>query len=153
MNRDATATFLAARRETIIADAESILRATQVQHYRTLPAPIRRGRLEALYDRLLDAAASHDLGGVLDYARHLARERFAGGYDLAEIQGAVNALEEATWKQIFAELPPDHFAVALGLVSTILGAAKDTLAREYVSLATHAHAPSLDLRSLFAGIG
>jgi hypothetical protein len=40
----------------------------------------------------------------------------------------------------------------LGLVSTILGAAKDALAREYVSLATHRHAGSLDLRALFAGI-
>jgi hypothetical protein len=39
----------------------------------------------------------------------------------------------------------------LGVVSTILGAGKDALAREYVSLATNAHAPSLDLRALFAG--
>ena len=39
----------------------------------------------------------------------------------------------------------------LGLVSTIHGAAKDALAREYVSLVTHSHVPSLDLRMLFAG--
>jgi hypothetical protein len=39
----------------------------------------------------------------------------------------------------------------LGLVSTILGAAKDALARKYVSLATNTHAPSLDMQALFAG--
>jgi hypothetical protein len=40
----------------------------------------------------------------------------------------------------------------LGLVSTILGAAKDAVARRYVSLAAHTHARSLDLRALFTGI-
>lgn len=35
-------------------------------------------------------------------------------------------------------LDPDQFARALGLVSTVLGAGKDALAREYVSLATSA---------------
>ena len=36
-------------------------------------------------------------------------------------------------------------------MTTILGSGKDALARKYVSLAAGAHAPSLDLRSLFAG--
>jgi hypothetical protein len=36
-------------------------------------------------------------------------------------------------------------------VSTVLGAAKDALGREYVSLASRTHAPSLDLRALFTG--
>jgi hypothetical protein len=33
----------------------------------------------------------------------------------------------------------------------VFGAAKDALGRRYVSLATKAHAPSLNLRALFAG--
>ncbi|MGZ8717058.1 MAG: hypothetical protein ACXWYO_08120, partial [Gaiellaceae bacterium] len=36
-----------------------------------------------------------------------------------------NALEEATWTRVFAELEPAQFAEALGRVCTILGAAKD----------------------------
>jgi len=53
--------------------------------------------------------------------------------------------------RVFAELEPAQFAETLGLVSTILGAAKDALARKYVSLATDTHAPSLDLHALFTG--
>ena len=48
-------------------------------------------------------------------------------------------------------MPPDELARALGLVSTVLGAAKDSLARAYVSLASQTKAPSLDLSALFKG--
>ena len=44
-----------------------------------------------------------------------------------------------------------ELARALGLVSTVLGAAKDSLARAYVSLASQTKAPSLDLSALFKG--
>jgi len=95
--------------------------------------------------------ATHDLTPIVAHAQQIARERFSAGYDLSEVQSAFNALEAATWARVLATLPPDRFARTLGLVSTILGAGKDALARTYVSLATDAHAPSLDLRALFAG--
>jgi len=150
---DATTEFLAERRETIVDEAERALRAAQPRHYGTLDPEVRRERLEALYEQVAVAAATHNLSGALAYARQLAQERFATGYDLSEVQVAINALEETMWKQIFAELPPEAIARTLAIVSTVLGALKDTLAREYVSLATHRHVPSLDLKSLFAGIG
>ena len=67
------------------------------------------------------------------------------------MQTAFNALEEATWARMLAALEASQLAEALGLVTTVLGAGKDALARRYVSLAARAHAPSLDLRRLFAG--
>ena len=100
---------------------------------------------------MLDALRSRNLGPIVASAEQVARERFEAGYDLSEVQTAFNALEEATWSRIFAGLQPTQFAEALGLVGTILGAAKDALARTYVSLATNTHAPSLDLQALFAG--
>jgi hypothetical protein len=48
-------------------------------------------------------------------------------------------------------MPKDRLGQALGLVGTVLGAGKDSLARTYVTLATQTRAPSLDLRALFAG--
>jgi hypothetical protein len=33
----------------------------------------------------------------------------------------------------------------------VVGAGKDALAREYVSMASHRHVPSLDLSALFRG--
>jgi hypothetical protein len=61
----------------------------------------------------------------------------------------MNVLEETLWRRILKKLPPDEFARALGLVSTVFGAGKDALARRYVSLASKAKAPSLDLQKLF----
>ena len=110
-----------------------------------------RERLEALYDHMLGAVQERDLGALLGYAERIAEERFHAGYDLGEVQTAFNALEEATWSRVFAELEPAELAAALGLVSTVLGAAKDALARRYVSLASDGHTPSLDLQALFAG--
>jgi hypothetical protein len=37
------------------------------------------------------------------------------------------------------------------LLTTVLGVGKDALARTYVSLASHEHVSSLDLRALFEG--
>lgn len=144
--------FLGRQRASIVAAAAASLARTHARHYESVGADEVQKRLETLFDRLTEAAAGRDLAGVLAYARGLAEERFNAGYDLAEIQSAFNAVEEATWSAVFSELPPGQFAETLGLVSTILGAAKDALAREYVSLATHAHAPSLDLSALFAGV-
>jgi hypothetical protein len=50
-------------------------------------------------------------------------------------------------------MPAEDQAEALGLVGTVLGCGKDLLARQYVSLATKTHTPSLDLHALFAGAG
>ena len=78
-------------------------------------------------------------------------KRYTAGFDLWEVQTAFNVLEEAIWVRVFKSVPPDALAEALGLVSTVLGAGKDTLARKYVSLASKTKAPSLNLQSLFSG--
>lgn len=146
-----TAEFLTHEHNVIVDAAEAALARMHARHYESAGASEVHRRLEALYDHLLDALRSRDLGPIVAYAEQVAQERFNAGYDLSEVQTAFNALEEATWTRVFAELQPTQFAEALGLVSTILGAAKDALARKYVSLATNTHAPSLDLQALFAG--
>jgi hypothetical protein len=146
-----TAQFLTHEREAIVDSAEAALARMHARHYESAGAREVHQRLEALYDHLLDALRSRDLAPIVAHAEQVAQERFNAGYDLSEVQAAFNTLEEATWSRVFAELQPSQFAEALGLVSTILGAAKDALAREYVSLATHGRAPSLDLQALFAG--
>ena len=147
-----TPDFLAVQRAAIVDAAVAAVVDAHASHYDSAGPDEIRARLDALFDRLVDASATRDLGGVVAYARRLAGERFSAGYDLSEVQTAINALEEAVWGRVFSELQPREFAEALGLVTTTLGAAKDALAREYVSLATRAHAPSLDLRALFAGV-
>ena len=88
---------------------------------------------------------------IVGYAEQVADERFAAGYDLSEVQVAFNALEEATWSCVMRELDSSELAEAIGLISTVLGAGKDALARRYVSRAADTHVTSLDLRTLFGG--
>jgi hypothetical protein len=146
-----TVEFLESERGAIIDAAQAGLSRMPVRHYESAGEPEVSRRLEALFDRLVDALARRDLTTMLEYAQTVAVERFDAGYDLQEVQTAFNALEEATWARALDRLEPAQLAEALGSVSTVLGCGKDALARKYVSLAAQTHAPSLDLRALFTG--
>lgn len=143
--------FLRERRDTIVGAAEEALMRRTDGHYRRAGRTDVHARLETLFDHVADAVARRDVVDLLRYTRTIARERFDDGYDLSEVQLAFNALEEATWTLIFSEVSAGDVAETLGLVTTALGAAKDTLGRTWVELATKKHAPTLDLRALFAG--
>jgi hypothetical protein len=151
--RDASATarFLVAEREAIIGAATEALGRTAARHYVAAGAGVRQQRHEALLDHVIGSLEERDLQAVVAYAERIAQERFESGYDLAEVQAAFNALEEAAWSRVFAVLEPSRFAEAIGLVSTVVGAAKDALARRYVDLASNAQAPALDYGALFRG--
>ena len=143
-----TVGFLIAERTAIVDEALGDLTS---RHYAAAGASEVRRRLESLLDRVLESLDSADVAPIVAYAEEIAGERFDAGYDLSEVQAAFNALEAAIWTRVLAVLPPARFARTLGLVTTILGAGKDAFARTYVSRASGAHAPSLDLRLLFAG--
>jgi hypothetical protein len=144
-------TFLHDRTTAILTEAQVAVERTNLRHYREAGPEHTHQRLRALLVLTTRAAKDRNLGPMIAHADEVARERFSSGYDLWEVQTAFNVLEEAIWSRIIKELPATDFASALGLVSTILGAGKDTLARRYVSLATKTRAPSLDMRSLFTG--
>jgi hypothetical protein len=146
------APFLASEKRLLVEASAAAVRSAAPHYQGTEPEEVR-ARLERLYDEVTGAADSRDLGCIIQYAAELAEERFFAGYDLSEVQVAFNTLEEAIWARIISESRPEQLASALGIVSTILGAAKDALARRYVSLATRTHAPSLDFVSLFTGSG
>ena len=146
-----TVELLERERAAIVAAAGDALARAHARHYDSAGTEETTRRLDALYDRLLEALASHDLRAVTRHAEEVAEERFEAGYDLSEVQTAFNVLEEAIWTRALAVVEPTALAETLGLVTTVLGAGKDALARCYVSLAAGAHAPSLDLRALFGG--
>ena len=146
-----TAAFLEREREPILRSAGESLLRMHPRHYESAGPEAVRERLGTLFDHLVDGVEKRDLGAMIDFAQRIAEERFDAGYDLSEVQVAFNALEEACWSRILAEVDPAQLAEALGLIGTVLGAGKDALARTYVSLAANTRAPSLDLTALFAG--
>jgi hypothetical protein len=142
-----TTTLLESSREEILAEAA--VTVGRAPHYAAAGEAETMARLDVLFDTLVEAVERRDLTDVLLYARRLAAARFAAGYDLAEVQVAINALEEAVWRRIFAADEPDLLGESLRLVSTVLGTAKDVLAQTYVSLASGR--PQVDVGALFAG--
>ena len=152
MNNAEVLLVLTHERASIVAAATAAIRRSRT-HYQAAGSSETRRRLDALYDEVLGAVSGCELDDIVDYARRLADERFTSGYDLSEVQCAINALEEAVWSRLCARLQPNELTVPLGVVSTVLGAAKDALAREYVALASGTHVASLDMHALFAGDG
>ncbi len=137
--------------ERIVAEASEALARSQLAHYAEAGQSAGQERLDHLFQLTVTSIADHNLVPVMDYMAAVANDRFHAGYSIREVQIAINVLEEAIWNDIVANTPPDVLARSLGLVSTVLGAAKDALARAYVSLASQKKAPSLDLSALFAG--
>ena len=135
----------------ILSDAEAAIARARLAHYEKSGAEHTHQRLKALYTLTARAVKEKNLGPMVAHAETIARERFEAGFDLSEVQTAFNVLEEAIWVRVLKNILPNELAEALGLISTVLGAGKDALARTYVSLASKTKAPSLNLQSLFAG--
>ena len=108
-------------------------------------------RLKALFVLTVRAIKDRNLGPMIAHAQTIAQERFASGYDLSEVQTAINVLEETMWMTVLRNMPASDYAEALGMVSTVLGAGKDSLARQYVSLASKTKSISLNLQRMFSG--
>lgn len=142
--------FLEERSQATIDEATGAIARVEAPHYQM--GVETRERFESLLRVLIESLAKKDLGPIVAHAQEIAEQRFDAGFDLSEVQTAFNVLEEITWKRIMGEVEPSEQAEALGLISTALGAGKDALARTYLSRATHAHAPSLDLGRLFEGV-
>lgn len=140
------------RTAVIIDEAAGAMSRAHLRSYEKSGTEHTHQRLKALLVLTTRAVKERNLGPMVAHADSIARERFAAGFDLWEVQTAFNVLEEAIWTHILKELPPTDYAEALGLISTVLGTGKDTLARRYVSLASKTKASSLNLQSLFTGM-
>lgn len=137
--------------DAIVERAAAALQRTGLRHYAEAGPDASRERLRQLYDLVVVSVSTRDLVPMIEHSTRVANERFEDGFDIAEVQAAFHVLEEAIWAQIIETIAPDELAESLGLVGTVLGAGRDTLACTYVSLASHQHVPSLDLSALFRG--
>lgn len=143
---------LVGQRTDVLEEAFAALQRSQPPHYQAAGDEFTLDRLGGLFDLVVAAIRSKGLDTVGAYCEDIAQRRFEAGFGISEVQTAFNTLEEAMWKRVIADVPPEELAEAVGLLSTILGFGKDALARRYVSLASQRHVPTLDLSALFAGI-
>ncbi|MGA9120054.1 MAG: hypothetical protein WB699_11890 [Bacteroidota bacterium] len=136
---------------TILESAMGSMQKVHARHYDQAGTEHVHQRLKALFTLIVRGIKDRNLAPMVAHAESIAVERFGAGYDLWEVQTAFNVLEESIWEHILRELRPPEYAEALGLISTILGAGKDALARKYVSLALKNKTTSFNLQSLFSG--
>lgn len=143
--------LLEKKSDEIITKASKALERVLLKHYKEAGIEKSKQRLKTLYDFTLQCVKIRNLVPIIDYSQKIARERYTSNFDLYEVQAAFNVLEEVIWQQILKALQPSDYAEALVLVSTVLGAGKDSLANTYVSLASKTKVQSSDLTALFKG--
>jgi hypothetical protein len=114
-----------------------------LEHYEAEGSEAVRKRFADLLDRVLTCLETGRAEPIIDWAARVGRERFTGGYDLFEVQTAMNVLEEVLWRSVMSSLGPRDLGNALGMANSILGMAKDKLAREYVSLSLNGQAAAV----------
>jgi hypothetical protein len=143
--------LLVKKSDEIIAKAVRSLQQAPLKHYQGAGIKKNKQRLNRLFNFILECVKSKNVIPMIDHSKKVAEERFASGFDLYEVQVAFNVLEEAIWQQIIKDMQPSDYAGALQLLSTVLGAGKDSLANAYVTLVNNKKASSYDLSALAKG--
>ncbi len=137
--------------EDLVNEAVTELRHARLQHYIADGDEVTRERVTRFIEKAMECFSSRRAEPMVEHAEHIARERHAAGYDLFEVQTAINVIEEALWKRVLSSVEPDELAHALGMVNAIFGMSKDVLARTYVSLATNRETPHQELDEILDG--
>lgn len=143
--------FLERNVTSLVTNACTILERAHCERYRDIGPEGCRQRLQDLMDITLLCLKKRDLLPIINFMEAKADERFTQGFQIREVQIAINSLEESLWSTILTELSAEKQAEAFGFVSTVLGAGKDALARKYVSLASNRQVPAMNLLELFKG--
>jgi hypothetical protein len=135
----------------IINEAFYSLERSHLKHYDTSRADENWQRLAKLFDLTLNGVKNKSLVDMVTYSEKIAKERYDSGFDLHEVHTAYNVLEESIWKAIIKEIDSADLAESLGLISTVLGTGKESLAIAFVSLSGKQRVKSLILSQLFRG--
>jgi hypothetical protein len=143
---------LSSAAKEIVDEAYGELHPSVHPHYHALGEATTRGYLTDLFNLVLNSVRAREAVHLVQHAETIAEERFLAGFDLAEVQAAFNALEQAMWRRIAAaETDSKELLASVGMLSSVLGAAKDAVARVYVNMASHRHAPHLNVDALYGG--
>jgi methylmalonyl-CoA decarboxylase len=132
-----TSAVLAGAEDRVIDEAvvELELRHTSDE---TSSPEMRRRHLRDLFELVVKCVHDGDVEPIIASSHQLAADRFATGFDIREVQGEFNVLEEVLWRHVAVTLTGDQRIETLELLNAVLGAGRDALARTYVALASGA---------------
>lgn len=144
--------LLETQAENIIEEATRRVACARLKHYTAAGEAVMRQRHERLFALVVQVAVTRKVAPLLEWADTIARERYEGAYDLYEVQMAINVLEEVIWQALQRGLDPERFIEAISAISTVLGQAKDAVARSYVRLALEGGPRRRDLDNLWGPV-
>ena len=125
----------------VVDEAVAALERRDQTHRRAASAADRRRYVGDLFGLVAACVRAGGTEPIIASSRQVAADRFAAGFDIAEIQGEFSVLEEVLWRHVGNALAADQRIEAQRLVSTILGAGRDAVARTYVVLASRSGGP------------
>ncbi len=132
---------LADARDRVIGEAPAALsERNQAGGLAASPAE-RHQDMEHLFDLIQRCVHEGHCEPIIGPSQQMAADRFAAGIEIAEIQAMFTVLEDVLWRNLADAVSGDQRLGTLRLVSAILGAGRDALARTYVSLASHPGGP------------
>jgi len=135
----------------IISSASASLTRASLKSYKNTGSTENEKRIQKLYDVVLESIKKNTLIKIIQYAKEIATQRITTGYEIYELHTAFNVLEEVLWQNIRQKLPQMDCVEVLRLVSTTLGAGKESLANTYVAFASKMKAPVINHSVLFEG--
>lgn len=138
-------------REAILDEATETLERRRLPPYEAAGEARNRERMARLHELTVACLRDRSLVPMVEHAEAVARERHDQGFNVGQVNAGFNVFEEVLWRQISETMDPADYPDAFGSVATILGAGKEALAVEYVSLASTRRVGSLDMSELFRG--
>jgi len=132
-----TSAVIAGAEERVVEEAVAELDRRHTSDQASSPE-MRRRHLRDLFELVVKCLRDGVVEPIIASSQQLAADRFAVGFDISEVQGEFNVLEEVLWREVAASLSGDQRIEALELLNAILGAGRDALARTYVALAAGA---------------
>ncbi|MFI5211978.1 MAG: hypothetical protein ACHQIH_03775 [Ignavibacteria bacterium] len=120
--------------DRILLDSTTCLVRAHLPHYKQLSGEVIRFRLLKLFQALVKSIEVNSCDAMVTFMDKVSDERFEVGFELNEVQTAINILEESLWKMISEFVDDDKKTNAMKQVSCLLGKAKEELANEYAML-------------------
>ena len=133
-----TSAVLASAGDRVVGQAVAALERCHQTHYQLSSPEESRRYMRNLFELVVQCMREGDAGPIIASCQEIAADRFEAGFDIVEIVGTLNVLEEVLWRHV---ADGDQQIETLGLVHTILGAGRDALARTYVDRASRGRGP------------
>ncbi|HEY3249689.1 MAG TPA: hypothetical protein VGK25_01095 [Ignavibacteria bacterium] len=122
--------------DLILLDSTDNLVRAHLKHYNQLTPEQIRYRLLNLFQSLVRCLEGDSCENMLKFMKIVSDERYESGYELSEVQTAINILEECMWRKISKFVDGDKQINAMKQVTNVLCKAKEELVSEYALLST-----------------